>query len=342
VLSANGVVKLIDFGIAKTRGSHTQIGVIKGKLGYIAPEYIEGRLDHRADLWAVGVMAYELLTGKRLFVADSDFETLRMIRTAAIEPPSHRNPDVPGELDAIVMTALERDPARRWQNAHALRNALAGVAVPSSNAAVVEWFEWMQALSPEDVLRIRMARPARLSGQRPGKEAPPFVDIGLAPPVAAHDAPTIALCAHVPQLPIPQLRIAPSSPVLPAPMLRRVPSASWSSLPPPAPPSSSPLTLARAAPPRTSPAAVAATAPPRSLCTTMLGAGAVPPPARPSGVAAPRRDRYQEALHAAPPAQGAHRATAKLVRRAAWSPWLVGALACLAIAACSAVGIALA
>ncbi len=160
VISSNGVAKLIDFGVAKTASTHTQAGIIKGKLGYIAPEYLaDAGLDRRADLWAVGVVAYEMLTDQRLFSADDDLETMRLVRTQQIVAPSFHNPDIPPELDAIVMTALERDPARRWQNATALRNALAGVTKMSSNADVMEWVEWLFAIAPGSLRPVRGSRP---------------------------------------------------------------------------------------------------------------------------------------------------------------------------------------
>lgn len=146
VISTNGVVKLIDFGVAKTTTTNTQAGIIKGKLAYIAPEYLEGGIDLRADLWAVGACAYELLTNKRLFTGDDDLELMRQVRSQPISPPSRINPDVPPELDAVVMTALSRDPDQRWQNATALRTALAGVGRPSTNAELVEWVEWVYKL----------------------------------------------------------------------------------------------------------------------------------------------------------------------------------------------------
>jgi serine/threonine-protein kinase len=156
VISPDGVVKLIDFGIAKTPSSHTAAGVIKGKLGYIAPEYQDGvALDHRADLWAVGVMAYGLLTNKRLFGSEDDAFTMRQVRSMPIEPPSARNADVPPDLDAIVLTALERDLECRWQNATALRNALAQIARPSTNEEVAEYCRWVLALPAKQAVPYR-------------------------------------------------------------------------------------------------------------------------------------------------------------------------------------------
>ena len=130
ILSDAGMVKLIDFGIAKATSSaqRTSAGVIKGKFGYIAPEYTRGQLDSRADLFALGVIAHELLSGKRLFRGDSDFATLVEVRERAIERPSTHNAAVSSDVDDIVMTALQRDPAMRWQTAGAMRNALATAA----------------------------------------------------------------------------------------------------------------------------------------------------------------------------------------------------------------------
>src|SRR5213078_5212958 len=119
IVTSSGIVKLIDFGIAKATISSvkTQTGFIKGKFGYIAPEYITGKFDARVDLFAVGVVAHELLAGRRLFEGKDDFETLHNIREMNLHPPSHDNPHVTPDLDDIVMTALQRDPATRWQSA---------------------------------------------------------------------------------------------------------------------------------------------------------------------------------------------------------------------------------
>jgi eukaryotic-like serine/threonine-protein kinase len=158
IVSDAGQVKLIDFGLAKTKQStvQSQAGVIKGKLSYVAPEYLSGQLDSRCDLWALGVMMHELLTGKRLFDAPEQGEVLERVRSMTIPPPSRFNPEVPPEVDHIVMTALARDPAKRWQRAADML-AATGVAVANHASGrltprqLVTWVEW--AFSQKQPLR---------------------------------------------------------------------------------------------------------------------------------------------------------------------------------------------
>ena len=119
IVSYDGGVKIIDFGIAKARArktQETQAGVLKGKFGYMSPEQIEGahEIDHRSDIFAIGTVVHELLTGKRLFLGDSDFATLEMVRGAEVAAPSESNPEVPAELDAILFRALTRSPDDRY------------------------------------------------------------------------------------------------------------------------------------------------------------------------------------------------------------------------------------
>jgi serine/threonine-protein kinase len=161
ILAETGFVKLIDFGLAKarkTRTPDTGKGVVKGKFNYIAPEYLDGEIDARADLWATGVVLYELLTSRRLFAAPYDLETITRVRKLPIPRPSLANPRVPRELDEIVLTALQRDPARRWQSAAMMREALLGV-MPGNYVDyrhVADWVRTLHAREPG-------ARPSRSS-----------------------------------------------------------------------------------------------------------------------------------------------------------------------------------
>src|SRR6185503_3469320 len=121
-LTYHGVVKLLDFGVVKGRdGLGTVPGAFKGKYGYCAPEQIEGRrLDRRTDIFCLGIVLWECLTGARLFDASTDATTIDAVRSRRIDPPSVLRPEIPRVLDQIVLHALERDPTRRFQSAHDL------------------------------------------------------------------------------------------------------------------------------------------------------------------------------------------------------------------------------
>lgn len=157
IVSTTGQVKLIDFGLAKTKQQtvQSQAGMIKGKLNYVAPEYLDGKLDARADLWALGVVMYELLTGRRLFDAPNQGQILDNVRSMPIPPPSQANREVPPEVDRIVLTALARDPAKRWQRAGEMRDAIGQAAAGRlTQKQFVSWVEWVftqkQPLRRED------------------------------------------------------------------------------------------------------------------------------------------------------------------------------------------------
>lgn len=119
-----GTVKILDFGIAKA-ASHlheTKAGEIKGKLVYMSPEQVMGKeLDHRSDVFALGVVVYECLTGLKLFSGDNDMAIMNNIIDGKIYPPSYFRDDVPIEVETIVMKALEKDRRRRYQSAFDLQ-----------------------------------------------------------------------------------------------------------------------------------------------------------------------------------------------------------------------------
>jgi serine/threonine protein kinase len=124
LLSYEGNVKIIDFGIAKaaTNSEQTRAGVIKGKPSYLSPEQIDpgnGALDGRSDLFSLGIVLWELLTGRKLFAGENDLATLRLIQNCqnTIRPPSDFNKLVPKELDYIVLQSLAKDRDKRFPNA---------------------------------------------------------------------------------------------------------------------------------------------------------------------------------------------------------------------------------
>src|SRR5262249_42419159 len=119
MVSFDGTVKLLDFGIAKALAeaneNKTQTGTLKGQFGYMSPEQVEGRpFDHRADLFAAGVVLHEALTGRRLFKGSGDLQTISLVREAKVPPPSSMNPGVTGELDRITLKALARNQSERF------------------------------------------------------------------------------------------------------------------------------------------------------------------------------------------------------------------------------------
>jgi hypothetical protein len=118
-------VKLTDFGIAKAGNKLTSPGMLKGKFAYMSPEQSRGEaVDARTDVFALGIVLWEMLTGGRLFDGDSDLAVLRAVQQSAIAEPSRLNPDVPPDLAAVVMKALERDLDARYQTASELERAL--------------------------------------------------------------------------------------------------------------------------------------------------------------------------------------------------------------------------
>lgn len=127
LVSYEGDVKIADFGIAKAEMNsyNTADGVLKGKFEYMSPEQARGEeVDPRSDLFSIGIILYEMLTGRRLFKGESDVATLEAIKKADVPAPSSVTPRVPPELDAIVLKALNGDREHRYQNAGELQVAL--------------------------------------------------------------------------------------------------------------------------------------------------------------------------------------------------------------------------
>lgn len=123
LISYDGEVKIADFGIAKAAFNtyNTNGGVLKGKYEYMSPEQAGGeKLDHQSDLFSLGIVLHEMLTGRRLFRTGSDVETLEKIRGTPVEPPSKFNNAISPEVDRIVLKLLTIDRKQRYSNAAAL------------------------------------------------------------------------------------------------------------------------------------------------------------------------------------------------------------------------------
>jgi eukaryotic-like serine/threonine-protein kinase len=157
VVSFEGVVKLVDFGIAKAelRETRTQSGTIKGKFAYMSPEQcVANNVDRRTDVFALGVIAHELLTGRRLFKKASPYETYQAVIECAVEPPSRVNPELDPALDPLIMRAVAKDKLQRYATAEELGDALAGYlhqrGISSGPGDVSRFFESSFAMEIEE------------------------------------------------------------------------------------------------------------------------------------------------------------------------------------------------
>jgi serine/threonine-protein kinase len=146
VVTFDGMLKVVDFGIAKAavRETQTQSGTIKGKFAYMSPEQcLAENMDHRTDIFALGIITHEFLTGKRLFKRDNAYDTYHAILECKVPPPSELNHEIDPELDEITLKALTREADERYQTADEFADALMGILHrrgKSVNAASVSQF----------------------------------------------------------------------------------------------------------------------------------------------------------------------------------------------------------
>ncbi|MGI4757608.1 MAG: serine/threonine protein kinase [Janthinobacterium lividum] len=146
MLTAEGTVKLMDFGIARNDGDRalTQTGATVGTVTYMSPEQIAGKqIDNRSDLYSMGILLYETVTGQQPFRGSSDYEVMAAHIHQAPRPPIEVVPNVPAALNQIVLRLLAKDPAERFQTASAVRESIhllqqSGTVAPSRPATVVE------------------------------------------------------------------------------------------------------------------------------------------------------------------------------------------------------------
>ena len=177
LVSYEGQVKLIDFGIAKaaSRNTKTQAGVLKGKFGYMSPEQVRGLpLDHRSDIFAVGTCLHEMLTGERLFVGESDFSTLEKVRNADVIPPSRSIQEMPAELEEIVLKALTREPDDRWQSAGEMQEELQRfIALSRPPFGTSKLNTWMRTAFAPEIAKEKGRLDSYNSVTHPGAGAAP-------------------------------------------------------------------------------------------------------------------------------------------------------------------------
>jgi serine/threonine protein kinase len=149
IVTYQGTVKVVDFGVAKavSNVSQTQAGQVKGKSAYLAPEQATGEpdIDRRADVFCLGIVLWETLTGKKLFARENDTASAQAVVSSPVPPPNKLRPDIPPELDAITLRALAKNPDQRFQTAGELADEIEtyfhGRGFHSSPKNLTTWME---------------------------------------------------------------------------------------------------------------------------------------------------------------------------------------------------------
>jgi serine/threonine protein kinase len=212
MVTSDGTVKVLDFGIAKARGanSRTRTGTVKGKNAYMSPEQILGKpLDRRSDIFALGVVKYEMLENKRLFHRDSDFMTFKAITEEPIPDIRDRRPDLPPGMRAALVQAMARDPAGRFDTAqgfaNAIKNSVATLGGPASPADLAR-------LLASDFTDEMSARDEILKAADDPNAAPVSITTKPAtpPPIPKRPAPQVSTSGEMQQATPPAARRMPT------------------------------------------------------------------------------------------------------------------------------------
>ncbi len=210
LLTAEGDVKLCDFGIAKavSKASQTQMGALKGKLQYMSPEQAWGRpVDGRSDLFSLGAVLFEMVTGERLFAGDSEISVLEAVRQGRVRTPRQVDPSLPREVDEIVTRALALEPQDRFQSAGEMKQRLEGalaVLAPSTGAADL-------AIYIQRLLDAEAPPPPALS-------APPAAAAAPELPPPSFPPPAMPAMPAMPPPPPPSMSPLPEAPPPPEPV----------------------------------------------------------------------------------------------------------------------------
>ena len=205
IVGADGICRVLDFGIAKAASlvsERTQEGILKGKIGYLAPEQLQGHpVDRRVDVFAAGVVLWEMLTGTRLFKSRTAEEAIRRVLDEPIVPPSRMVPELPASLDAVVLQALARDPDVRFETAADMAVELERCARPASAAQVAAWVESI-AGERMGTLRDRVSAVESSSGT----SAPPVSEAATVPELRTPASSTPPNLPNMPNPPPPPRR----------------------------------------------------------------------------------------------------------------------------------------
>lgn len=189
LISNEGDIKLCDFGVAKAarKVSRTEAGALKGKVPYMSPEQAWGRpLDSRSDIFSLGCVLFEMLTGQKLFRGDTELSVLEKVRAAEIPAASSLNPEIPAFLDAILARALARDPEQRYANASDLQRDLEAVlhsyVPPPSSADLADYLRRLKArpVAVGETPAVREPAPPSPERKRKTKE-PPAIRLKIFP-----------------------------------------------------------------------------------------------------------------------------------------------------------------
>lgn len=171
----DGATQVVDFGIAhaRQRVHNSEAGQVKGTFPYMAPEQMTSAVvDRRVDVWALGTVLWELLTLRKLFLRESDVNTMYAVLSGEIQPPSAYRSEVSADLDEIVLKALQRSPDERWQSAREMGKALRRyLAKQDELIGPAEIAEWMRELFPSGELRKRELM--EIARSRKGVESEP-------------------------------------------------------------------------------------------------------------------------------------------------------------------------
>jgi hypothetical protein len=164
LVTYEGEVKVVDFGIAKaaTKSEHTRTGMLKGKFSYMSPEQCLGTpVDMRSDIFALGILLYELCTGKRLFKHESELMILEMITKRSVVPPSQVAPGISSRLEEVIMTALEKPVESRFQTAQDMQIALEDYLREEERSATnADIASYMRGLFEDKIEEKRLLREA--------------------------------------------------------------------------------------------------------------------------------------------------------------------------------------